>query len=298
MQHLLSIEELDAATIEHLLADATRLKAQRGSHETPLAGQTWAMIFTKSSTRTRVSFEVGIRELGGAPMFLSKNDIQLGRGEPIQDTARVLGRMVHGIIIRTFDQKDVVDFAQLSGIPVINALTDDEHPCQILADLLTVQEFLGGWAGKKIAFIGDGFSNMTISWMWAAKHLGFELSVACPTVYAPTAAFLEKLKAPNVTITHDPVVAAKDAHVINTDVWLSMGQEDQKDKELAFGPFQVNAALLAHAAPGHIVLHCLPAYRGKEITEEVLENHASVIFQQAENRLHAQKAVLVKVSKT
>jgi ornithine carbamoyltransferase len=297
MQHLLSIEELDAATIEHLLADATRLKAQRGSHETPLAGQTWAMIFTKSSTRTRVSFEVGIRELGGFPMFLSKNDIQLGRGEPIQDTARVLGRMVHGIVIRTFDQKDVVDFAQLSGIPVINALTDEEHPCQILADLLTVQEFLGGWTGKKIAFIGDGFSNMTISWMWAAKHLGFELAVACPADYAPTAAFLQKLNAPNVTITHDPVAAAKDAHVINTDVWLSMGQEEQKEKELAFGPFQVNAELLAHASPGHIVLHCLPAYRGKEITEEVLENHASVIFQQAENRLHAQKAVLVAVAK-
>ena len=297
MQHLLSIEELDAATIEHLLADATRLKAQRGSHETPLAGQTWAMIFTKSSTRTRVSFEVGIRELGGAPMFLSKNDIQLGRGEPIQDTARVLGRMVHGIIIRTFAQDDVVQFSRLSGIPVINALTDDEHPCQILADLLTVQEFLGGWAGKKVAFIGDGFSNMTISWMWAAKHLGFELAVACPADYAPTSAFLEKLHAPNVTITHDPVAAAKGAHVINTDVWLSMGQEDQKDKELAFGPFQVNAALLAHAAPSHIVLHCLPAYRGKEITEEVLENQASVIFQQAENRLHAQKAVLVAVAK-
>jgi ornithine carbamoyltransferase len=297
MQHLLSIEELDATTIEHLLADATRLKAQRGSHETPLAGQTWAMIFTKSSTRTRVSFEVGIRELGGFPMFLSKNDIQLGRGEPIQDTARVLGRMVHGIIIRTFDQKDVVDFAQLSGIPVINALTDDEHPCQILADLLTVQEFLGGWTGKKIAFIGDGFSNMTISWMWAAKHLGFELVVACPADYQPTAAFLQKLNAPNVTITQDPIAAAKDAHVINTDVWLSMGQEDQKDKELAFGPFQVNAELLTHAAPGHIVLHCLPAYRGKEITEEVLENHASVIFQQAENRLHAQKAVLVAIAR-
>jgi ornithine carbamoyltransferase len=297
MQHLLSIEELDAATIEHLLADATRLKAQRGSHETPLAGQTWAMIFTKSSTRTRVSFEVGIRELGGFPMFLSKNDIQLGRGEPIQDTARVLGRMVHGIVIRTFDQKDVVDFAQLSGIPVINALTDEEHPCQILADLLTVQEFLGGWTGKKIAFIGDGFSNMTISWMWAAKHLGFELAVACPADYQPTAAFLQKLNAPNVTITQDPIAAAKDAHVINTDVWLSMGQEEQKEKELAFGPFQVNAELLAHAAPGHIVLHCLPAYRGKEITEEVLENHASVIFQQAENRLHAQKAVLVAIAR-
>lgn len=297
MQHLLSIEELDATTIKRLLADAARLKASRGSHETPLNGQTWAMIFTKSSTRTRVSFEVGIRELGGAPMFLSKNDIQLGRGEPIQDTARVLGRMVHGIIIRTFAQDDVVQFSRLSGIPVINALTDDEHPCQILADLLTVQEFLDGWTGKKIAFIGDGFSNMTISWMWAAKHLGFELSVACPADYAPSVDFLEKLNAPNVSITHDPLVAAKDAHVINTDVWLSMGQEDQKDKELAFGPFQVNAELLAHSAPGHIVLHCLPAYRGKEITEEVLENHANVIFQQAENRLHAQKAVLVAVAR-
>jgi ornithine carbamoyltransferase len=297
MQHLLSIEELDAATIEHLLAEATRLKAQRGHHEMPLAGQTWAMIFTKSSTRTRVSFEVGIRELGGAPMFLSKNDIQLGRGEPIQDTARVLGRMVHGIIIRTFAQDDVVQFSRLSGVPVINALTDDEHPCQILADLLTVQEFLGTWKGKKIAFIGDGFSNMTISWMWAAKHLGFELAVACPADYQPTAEFLNKLQAPNVTITHDPVIAAQGAHVINTDVWLSMGQEDQKDKELAFGPFQVNAALLQHAAADHIVLHCLPAYRGKEITEEVLESQAHVIFQQAENRLHAQKAVLVAVAR-
>jgi len=297
MQHLLSIEELDAATIEHLLAEATRLKAQRGHHETPLAGQTWAMIFTKSSTRTRVSFEVGIRELGGAPMFLSKNDIQLGRGEPIQDTARVLGRMVHGIIIRTFAQDDVVQFSRLSGVPVINALTDDEHPCQILADLLTVQEFLGTWKGKKIAFIGDGFSNMTISWMWAAKHLGFELAVACPTDYQPTAEFLKKLQAPNVSITHDPLIAAQGAHVINTDVWLSMGQEDQKDKELAFGPFQVNAALLQHAAADHIVLHCLPAYRGKEITEEVLESQAHVIFQQAENRLHAQKAVLVAVAR-
>lgn len=297
MQHLLSIEELDATTIEHLLADAARLKAQRGSHETPLTGQTWALLFTKSSTRTRVSFEVGIRELGGFPMFLSKNDIQLGRGEPIQDTARVLGRMVHGAIIRTFDQSDVVQFSQLSGIPTINALTDEEHPCQILADLLTVQEFLGGWAGKKIAFIGDGFSNMTISWMWAAKHLGFELCVACPADYQPPAAFLQKLNAPNVSITQDPVAAASAAHVINTDVWLSMGQEDQKDKELAFGPYQVNRELLQHAAPGHIVLHCLPAYRGKEISEEVLENHASVIFQQAENRLHAQKAILVAIGR-
>ncbi|MCW1885218.1 ornithine carbamoyltransferase [Luteolibacter flavescens] len=297
MKHLLSIEELTAGQITALLDDAVRLKAERGRHEQPLAGQTWAMIFTKSSTRTRVSFEVGVRELGGFPMFLSKNDIQLGRGEPIKDTARVLGRMVHGCIIRTFAQQDVVDFAHYSGIPTINALTDDEHPCQILADLLTVKEALGGWEGKKIAFIGDGFSNMTISWMWAAKRLGFELAVAAPAAYQPPAEFLAKLDAPNVTVTADPAVAAKGAHVINTDVWLSMGQEDQQEKEEAFGPFQVNAGLLADAAEGHIVLHCLPAYRGKEITEEVLEKHADVIFQEAENRLHAQKAVLVALAK-
>ena len=298
MKNLLSIEELTAKEITGLLESAEFLKAQRGRPlGEPLAGQTWAMIFTKSSTRTRVSFEVGIRELGGFPMFLSKNDIQLGRGEPIKDTARVLGRMVHGCIIRTFDQQDVVDFANYSGIPTINALTDDEHPCQILADLLTVKETLGGWEGKKVAFIGDGFSNMTISWMWAAKHLGFELVVAAPAAYQPPAEFLAKLGAPNVTVTTDPAVAAKDAHVINTDVWLSMGQEDQQDKEAAFGPFQVNAGLLANAAPDHIVLHCLPAYRGKEITEEVLEKHADVIFREAENRLHAQKAILVALAK-
>lgn len=298
MNHLLSIEELSADEIRDLLSSAARLKAGRGSHsEQPLAGQTWAMIFTKSSTRTRVFFEVGVRELGGFPMFLSKNDIQLGRGEPIKDTARVLGRMVHGCIIRTFAQQDVVDFAGFSGIPTINALTDDEHPCQILADLLTVQEKLGTWEGKKIAFIGDGFSNMTRSWMWAAKRLGFELAVASPASCQPPAEFLAALDAPNVSITTDPVAAVKDAHVINTDVWLSMGQEDQKEKEAEFAGFQVNAGLLAHAAADHIVLHCLPAYRGKEITEEVLELHADTIFQEAENRLHAQKAVLVKLAR-
>jgi ornithine carbamoyltransferase len=297
MKHLLSIEALNSTEITALIDNAVQLKAERGYHaEQPLAGQTWAMIFTKSSTRTRVSFEVGIRELGGFPMFLSKNDIQLGRGEPIKDTARVLGRMVHGCIIRTFAQQDVVDFAEYSGIPTINALTDDEHPCQILADLLTVKEVLGGWQGKKIAFIGDGFSNMTISWMWAAKKLGFELAVASPAAYQPTAEFLARLDAPNVIVTTDPVLAARDAHVVNTDVWLSMGQEDQKDKEEAFGPFQINAALLANAAENHIVLHCLPAYRGKEITEEILEKHAPVIFQEAENRLHAQKAILVALA--
>jgi ornithine carbamoyltransferase len=297
MKHLLSIEQLSAGEIERLLESAAHLKMQRGREGQPLAGQTWALIFTKSSTRTRVSFEVGIRELGGFPMFLSKNDIQLGRGEPIKDTARVLGRMVHGAIIRTFAQQDVVDFSEYSNLPTINALTDDEHPCQILADLLTLQEKLGGWKGRKVAFIGDGFSNMTISWMWAAKILGFELHVAAPASCQPPLDFLTKLDAPNVTITGDPVEAARAADVINTDVWLSMGQEDQKDKEREFAGFQVNSELLSHAAPGHIVLHCLPAYRGKEISEETLERHADTIFQQAENRLHAQKAVLVAIAR-
>jgi len=295
MKHLLSIEQLTAKEITSLLDSAAHLKLQRGREGQPLAGRTWALIFTKSSTRTRVSFEVGIRELGGFPMFLSKNDIQLGRGEPIKDTARVLGRMVHGAIIRTFAQQDVVDFSEFSNIPTINALTDDEHPCQILADLLTIREKLGTWEGKKIAFIGDGYSNMTRSWMWAAKRLGFELVVAAPSSCQPTAKFIADLDAPNVTITADPKSAAEGAHVINTDVWLSMGQEDQQEKEKEFSGFQVEAGLLKNAAAGHIVLHCLPAYRGKEISEEILELHANTIFQQAENRLHAQKAILVTI---
>jgi len=296
IDHLLSIEELEPATLTSLLDSADALKASRGRHEKPLAGQSWAMIFTKSSTRTRVSFEIGIRELGGFPMFLSKNDIQLGRGEPIRDTARVLGRMAHGCVIRTFEQQDVIDFAQLSGIPTINALTDDEHPCQILADLQTVREKIGSWEGRRIAFVGDGFSNMTRSWMWAAKHLGFDLAIASPAACQPPPTFLLELDAPNITITTDPADAVAGADVINTDVWLSMGQEDQAAKEAEFAGFEVNDALLASAAPGHIVLHCLPAYRGKEISESVLEAHADTIFQQAENRLHAQKAVLCALS--
>ncbi|NJM37074.1 MAG: ornithine carbamoyltransferase [Akkermansiaceae bacterium] len=297
MKHFLSIEQLTATEIQNLLDSAAVLKRQRGHHAQPLSGQTWALMFTKSSTRTRVSFEVGIRELGGFPMFLSGNDIQLGRGEPIKDTARVLGRMVHGTIIRTFAQQDVVDFAKYSGIPTINALTDDEHPCQILADLLTIQEKLGSWENKKVAFVGDGFSNMTRSWMWAAKHLGFSLVVASPASCQPPSEFLTELNAPNVVITSDPAIATNGAHVINTDVWLSMGQENQKEKELEFAGFQVNSQLLASAATDHIVLHCLPAYREKEISEEVLEQHAATIFQQAENRLHAQKAILVALAK-
>jgi ornithine carbamoyltransferase len=297
MKHLLSIEQLSSAQITTLLDSAEYLKRTRGRDARKLEGQTWALIFTKSSTRTRVSFEVGIRELGGFPMFLSKNDIQLGRGEPIKDTARVLGRMVHGAVIRTYAQQDVADFAEFSGIPTINALTDDEHPCQILADLLTVREKLGGLEGRKIAFVGDGFSNMTRSWMWAAKRLGFELAIASPLSCQPPADFLTALGASNVTITADPKAAVKDAQVINTDVWLSMGQEEQKDKELEFAGFEVNSSLLENASPGHIVLHCLPAYRGKEISEEILELHSDTIFQEAENRLHAQKAILVALSR-
>jgi len=294
MKHLLSIEGLSADEMTNLIDDAVRLKAWRGRDtDQPLAGQTWAMIFTKSSTRTRVSFEVGVRELGGFPMFLSSNDIQLGRGEPIKDTARVLGRMVHGVIIRTFAQQDVTDFAKYSKLPVINALTDDEHPCQILADLLTVREKMGGWEGRKFAFVGDGFSNMTRSWMWAAKRLGFELKVASPKGCQPPADFLKQLDCDLVTVCEDAREAVEGADVINTDVWLSMGQEGQKEKEAEFKGFELNSELLSGAAKGHIVLHCLPAYRGKEISEELLEKHAETIFQQAENRLHAQKAVLV-----
>lgn len=296
--NFLSLEESNAEALADLIDLAVEMKSTRGAHPNlPLTGQTWALIFTKASTRTRVSFEVGIRELGGNIMFLSSNDIQLGRGEPIKDTARVLGRMIHGAIIRTFDQQDVIDFAELSGIPTINALTDAEHPCQILADLLTVREKLGTWEGKKIAFVGDGDNNMSRSWMWAAKYLGFQFVVAAPDSCLPSADFMKRLDAPNVFLTTDPVEAARGAHVINTDVWLSMGQEGQAEKEALFEDYQVNRELLNHCADDHLVLHCLPAYRGKEITEEILEEHADTIFQQAENRLHAQKAVVATIAK-
>lgn len=292
MKSLLSIEELTPKIISDLVNSASDFKMIRGSHDKPLQGQTWGMIFNKSSTRTRLSFEVGIHELGGNALFLSANDLQLGRGEPIKDTARVMGRMIHGLVIRTYEQQDLIEFAEWGKIPVVNALTDQEHPCQILADLLTIQEIHGTWEGKKIAFIGDGYSNMSISWMWAAKHLGFELVIAAPKQCQPPQHFLDKLNAPNVTITDSATEAAASADVVNTDVWLSMGQEGQEEKEALFNGFQVNELLLKKAANNHIVLHCLPAYRGKEITEEVLEHHSNTIFQQAENRLHAQKAVL------
>ena len=293
MKHLLSIEAMDAASIETILENATVIKAQRGdSQHQPLAGQTWAMIFTKSSTRTRVSFETGIRELGGGVMFLNANDLQLGRGEPIQDTARVLGRMVQGAVIRTFAQSDVEDFAQYSGIPTINALTDAEHPCQILTDIFTYQEACGPIAGKTVTFIGDGACNVPVSWIWAAGKFSFELRIAAPKAHQPCPDLVAKAGG-NITVTDDCNAAAEGADLLYTDVWVSMGMEEEAaQREQDFVGYQINEALVARANEGALVMHCLPAYRGKEIDEPTLEAHAETIFTQAENRLHTQKAIL------
>jgi ornithine carbamoyltransferase len=293
MKHLLSIESLKPAEILEIVRLAHVLKADRGRENSkPLAGECWGLLFSKSSTRTRVSFEVGIRELGGEALFLSSSEIQLGRGEPIEDTARVLGRMLHGAVIRTFKQSDIETFARLSGIPTINALTDEEHPCQILADLLTIDELRGSLDGLKLAFIGDADCNMGRSWIWAAARLGFELRLACPDLYRPPADLLARADAA-ITITEDPEEAARGADILYTDVWVSMGKEEEAEHRAAqFARYQINDRVLAAAAPGAHVLHCLPAYRGKEITAEVFERHADAIFRQAENRLHAQKAVM------
>ena len=295
MKHLLGIEHLTKEEIVHLIDEAISLKTNRlpgGEHL--LRGETWAMIFTKSSTRTRVSFEVGLNELGANALFLNSKDIQLGRGELIKDTARVIGRMAHGVIIRTFDQQDVVDFADFGNIPTINALTDEEHPCQILADLLTIRELLGGWDGKKVVFLGDGDCNMGRSWAWASKRLGFELVIAAPPEFQPADEFMERLGDSPVTVTDDAESAAREADVLYTDTWVSMGKEDEAaDRLKVLAPFQLNEKLLGLANEGAIVQHCLPAYRDKEITESLLEGRADEIFQQAENRLHAQKAVLL-----
>ncbi|MDF1853093.1 MAG: ornithine carbamoyltransferase [Verrucomicrobiales bacterium] len=298
MKHLLGIEPLNKSEIELLIENAVRLKADRKCEFSgPLEGETWAMIFAKSSTRTRVSFEVGLNELGAQKMFLTAADVQLGRGEPIKDTARVLGRMVHGAIIRTFDQQDVVDFAEFGGIPTINALTDEEHPCQILADLLTMTELIGGWEGKKVAFIGDGDCNMGRSWAWAAKRLGFSLSIAAPPEFQPDDEFMGRLGEAPVEVTESVSDAASDADVLYTDTWVSMGKEAEAEERLRIlAPFQINESLVELANPGAIVQHCLPAYRDKEISESLLESRQAEIFQQAENRLHAQKAVLVALS--
>ncbi len=298
MNHFLSIEQHSGVEIEKLLELAATLKKDRKASPQVLAGQHWALIFTKSSTRTRVSFEVGIRELGGSVMFLSGADIQLGRGEPIKDTARVMGRMIQGAVIRTFAQQDVVDFAHYSGIPTINALTDDEHPCQILADLQTINERFGSWKGKRVCFLGDGDCNVARSWIWASARLGFELVIGAPKEFQPAADLMAKIPGQTVTITDDPVAAVRGIDVVYTDVWVSMGKEQEAAERIeTLKPWQINADLLKHANSGSVVMHCLPAYRGKEITDEVMEANATLIFDEAENRLHAQKAVLVELAR-
>jgi ornithine carbamoyltransferase len=293
MKHFLSIESLSRAELDSLLADSAHMKAGRGQNSRrPLAGRIWAMLFSKSSTRTRVSFEVGIRELGGQCLFLPAGEIQLGRGEPIQDTARVLGRMVHGAVIRTFAQSDVEQFALFSGIPTINALTDDEHPCQILADIFTFQEKRGPIQGKVITFLGDGACNVVKSWIFAAARLDFELRVAAPKAFQPSAEILRRAGG-RVSCTEDIRQAASGADALYTDVWVSMGKEAESEArgELLRG-YQVNGPLVKLARPGALVMHCLPAYRGKEIDEATFEANAQTIFDQAENRLHAQKAIM------
>lgn len=279
--------------MDRILANTATIKRERGQHQSkPLAGQNWALIFAKSSTRTRVSFEVGIRELGGDVMFLSAHDIQLGRGEPIKDTARVLGRMVHGAVIRTFAQRDVEEFAHYSRIPTINALTDDEHPCQILADVHTFQEKCGSIEGKKVAFIGDGACNVANSWIWAAAKFGFELRIASPKPFQPAPDLLQRATG-KISVTDDIQSAAQGADLLYTDVWISMGKEAEAAERIEIlSGYQINERLVKLAKPGALVMHCLPAYRGKEIDEATFEAHAETIFDEAENRLHVQKSIL------
>ena len=293
MKHLLSIEALSAADMRKILAAARPVKAQRTRTKSkPLAGQTWALIFNKSSTRTRVSFEVGIRELGGESLFLNASDIQLGRGELIKDTARVLGRMIHGAVIRTYAQGDVEVFAKFSGIPTINALTDEEHPCQVLTDIFTFEELRGPIKGKVVTFIGDGACNMAASWIFAAAKLGFELRIAAPKPFQPAKELLKRAGG-KIIVTDDLNAAASGADMLYTDVWVSMGKEAEAAERIkVLTGYQINQKLVELAKPDALVMHCLPAYRGKEIDAATFEAHADTIFTQAENRLHVQKAIL------
>jgi ornithine carbamoyltransferase len=282
-------------TSEELCALFDLAEAMRTGRYTakPLAGQSLAMIFMKSSTRTRVSFEVGTWQLGGHALFLSPRDVQLGRGEPIADTARVLSRYVDGIMIRTFAHAEVEELAQYADVPVINGLTDLLHPCQILADLLTVRQQLGGWEGRKIAWVGDG-NNMANSWINAAWRLGFQLTLACPEGYDPDPAILARAKqSAKVDVVRDPAEAVQEADVVNTDVWASMGQEEEQAKrEAAFAGYQVDETLMSRANRGAIFLHCLPAHRGEEVAAAVIDGPQSRVWDEAENRLHIQKAIM------
>ena len=300
MKHLLKLADLTREEILSVLNLADQLKYERKNNvkKKYLEGKHLGMIFQKSSTRTRVSFEVGMSELGGQALFLSNRDLQIGRGEPVEDTARVLSRYLDGIMIRTFAQKEVEDLAKYGSIPVINGLTDYCHPCQVLADLMTIREYKGGFKDLKFCFVGDG-NNMANSLMVGAIKMGMSFAIACPKGYEPDAALVAWAKENgSFTMTTDVKEAAKDADVLYTDVWASMGQEEEKRvREEAFKGYQINADVMAVAKSDAIVLHCLPAHRGEEITADVFEAHANEIFDEAENRLHAQKAVLVKLLK-
>lgn len=299
MKHLLKLLDLSEKEILDLLnlADQLKYEKKHGIAHKRLEGQTLGMIFEKSSTRTRVSFEVGMYELGGQALFLSSRDLQIGRGEPIEDTARVLSRYLDGIMIRTYKQSDVENLAKYGSIPIINGLTDFAHPCQVLADLMTIREFKGLLKGLKVCFIGDG-NNMANSLIVGCLKVGMSFSIACPKDYQPDDSVLEFAKGygEKFVMTDDIYTAVKDADVLITDVWASMGQEEEKKiREKAFKGYQINKEVLTHAKSDAMVLHCLPAHREEEITAEVFEAHASEIFEEAENRIHAQKAVMVRL---
>ena len=299
MKHLLKMLDLSTEEIIEILnlADQLKYELKHGIPHPHLKGKTLGMILQKSSTRTRVSFETGMYQLGGYPLFLSSNDLQIGRGEPVQDTARVLSRYLDGIMIRTFEQKEVEDLAEYGSIPIINGLTDFCHPCQVLADLMTIREFKGSFDGLKMCFIGDG-NNMANSLIVGCLKVGMSVSIACPDDYQPPKEILDFAKGygDKFEMTNVPMQAAKGADVLITDVWASMGQEGEAEKRRkAFAGYQINDDLMAQAKDGAMVLHCLPAHREEEITEKVFEAHANEIFEEAENRLHAQKAVMVKL---
>ena len=298
MKHLLKMLDLTGEEIIDILnlADQLKYELRHGIPHPYLKGKTLGMIFQKASTRTRVSFETGMYQLGGYPLFLSSHDLQIGRGEPVQDTARVLSRYLDGIMIRTFEQKEVEDLAKYGNIPIINGLTDFCHPCQVLADLMTIREFKGSFDGLKMCFIGDG-NNMANSLIVGCLKVGMAVSVACPEGYRPSAEILEFAgQYDNFEITDSPIKSAENADVLITDVWASMGQEDEAEiRRKAFAGYQINDELMAVAHSDAMVLHCLPAHREEEITEKVFEAHAKEIFEEAENRLHAQKAVMVKL---
>ncbi len=299
MKDFLSIRDVDRPWIDRLLTLASELKGlqKRGEPHRRLPGKTLAMIFEKSSTRTRVSFEVGMTQLGGHALFLSSDDIQMGRGETVADTARVLSRYADGILIRTYSQETVEELARHASVPVINGLTDLLHPCQVLADVMTLAERFGSYEGLKVAYVGDG-NNLAHSWIHAAAALGFELALACPDdeLCRPReeiVAYGGERLGDRFMLTGDPNKAVEGAHAVYTDVWVSMGQEDSERKRRALSPFQVSLPLLEGARPEAVVMHCLPAHRGEEITEEAADSPRAVFFDQAENRLHLQKAVLV-----